>query len=58
MYCLVYWGGTADAQEAGQGEQRGCGGGNFMMRENRVGGGGKGNGRNMGEKAECDRRES
>ena len=41
-------------QEAGQGEQRERGGGNVMMRENRVGVGGKGNGRSMREKAECD----
>lgn len=40
------------AQEAGQRDQRGRGGGNVMMRENRVGVGGKGNGRSMREKAE------
>lgn len=41
------------AQEAGQGEQRGCEGGNIIMRENSVGVEGKGNGRSMTEKSEC-----
>lgn len=58
MRCIVWCPGVAllllNAQEAGQGEQRGYGGGNIMMRGNRVGVGGKGNGRSMREKAECD----
>lgn len=43
-----------NTQESGQGEQRGHGRGNIMMRKDRVGVEGKENVRSMREKAECE----